>query len=273
MNAPLRHRCAPAIHPVVDPRVGLFIAGVQKCGTSTLFHHLAQHPGLAAPTTKEPHVFDNETLAWPDAAPAPLHALYPPADPHRLRFEATPISLFWPPALARIHAYNPTARLIMLVRDPVERAWSHWCMEYARGWEPLPFAQAIREGRQRLPADHPTADAWRIHSYIERGRYAAQLARAQSLFGADRILVLTLDDLARDPAATLARIATFAGIAPFARPAPLRLNPRPTHAWPALPTAADRALIASELAEDSAAFTAMTAIRWPIRAPAPARSP
>lgn len=268
MNAPLRHPRAPALHRAPDPRVGLFLAGVQKCGTSTLFHHLAQHPGLAPPTTKEPHHFDNEALAWPAADPAPYHALYPPADPTRLRFEATPISLFWPPSLARIHAYNPAARLIMLVRDPVERAWSHWCMEYARGWETLPFAQAIREGRRRLPANDPTAAPWRIHSYIERGRYAEQLARAQALFGPAQILVLTLGDLSRDPAATLARIAAFAGLAPFAPGPALRLNPRPAHPWPALPTAEDRALIAGELADDTAAFARMTGIRWPTVIPA-----
>ena len=269
MTALLRpaYTAPPPPGPDAPPtRVGLFIAGVQKCGTTTLHHYLAQHAALAPPAIKEPHVFDDEQRDWSVPDYRPLHALYPAPDPARLRFEATPISLFWPPALERIHAYNPAARLIVILRDPVERAWSHWCMEYARGWDDLPFAEAIRAGRTRLPPHDPTAPAWRVFSYIERGRYAAQLARARALFGAERILLLTLADLARDPGATLARVADFAGIPPFPPIVPTQLNPRVPVAWPALPTLADRALIVDALADDMAAFTAMTGMRWPSQA-------
>ena len=247
-------------------RLGLFVAGVQKCGTSSLFAQLARHPQLAPPAIKETHFFDNEATGWLRDARAPsyaaLHRLFPPAD-HRLRFEATPISIFWPPALARIHAYNPAAKLILIYRDPVERAWSHWRMEVARGAEDLSFAAAIREGRRRLPADARTDPAWRVHSYVERGRYAAQLARARALFGTGRILTLRLEDLVAQPAATMAQVTAFLGVAPARDVVRLHVNAGGAGPGRALPSPADAALIRAELAEDSARFAAMTGIGWP----------
>ncbi|MBX9700198.1 MAG: sulfotransferase domain-containing protein, partial [Acetobacteraceae bacterium] len=113
-----------------EGRIGVFVAGVQKAGTTTLFAHLRRHPGLVAPTAeKELHVFDDETIDW--RAPidwSRLHARFPAERRCGLRFEATPITLFWPPALARIRAYNPAARIILIFRDPIGRAVSQWRM-------------------------------------------------------------------------------------------------------------------------------------------------
>jgi hypothetical protein len=234
--------------------MGVFVAGVQKGGTSALHAYLAGHPDLCPPPRKELHFFDDETRDWRWPCRADLDAAAP--GDGRLRFEATPISLFWPGALERLAGYNPWARLILLFRCPVQRAWSHWCMEYARGVEHLPFATAIRGERQRLRDEH----SWRSFSYVERGRYGAQLAHALALFPRRQMLFLRSQDLAAQPWATLGRVSAFLGIAPFGPVAPLRVNQRPGRTWPALPDDADRRLIMDELGEDLARFARLSGV-------------
>lgn len=239
-------------------RMGVFIGGVQKGGTSALYAYLARHPDLCPPPHKELHFFDDETRDWRWPSGAALDALAP--GDGRLRFEATPITLFWPGALERLVAYNPWARLILIFRDPVERAWSQWCMDYARGAECLPFARAIREGRGRVAGLPPWADERRVCSYVERGAYGAQLAHALSLLPRRQMLLLRSQDLADAPGHTLARVSDFLGIAPFGPVRPLRVNERADIVWPGWPTEADRALIMDELGDDLARFARLSGL-------------
>ena len=205
--------CLPAPNP--QGKVGLFLAGVQKGGTTSLFELLRRHPQLAAPGRKETHFFDDESLGWPLRDERPLHDWYDADSAGRLRFDATPIYAFWAPALDRILAYNHAARFILLFRDPVARAVSHWRMERGRGAEDLGFAEAVRAEPQRLAAAPAWSRAWREHSYVARGRYGEQLARLLSRFPRDQMLLQRSDELHRDQGATLARIAAFLGIDPF----------------------------------------------------------
>ena len=195
-------------------KVGLFLAGVQKAGTTSLFTRLAQHPELAAPHGKEPHFFDNETLAWPTPDYAPLHASYP-ADDGRLRFDATPVYSFWEPAMARIHRYNPEARIILILRDPALRALSQWRMARARGAEDLSFAEAIRAEPARLAAAPPWSLFWAMKSFAARGHYGEQLARIYAHFPRDRVLLLRSEDFFAHQGNVLDVIARFLGVAPF----------------------------------------------------------
>ncbi len=196
-----------------DARVGFLVAGVQKGGTTALFDHLRALPALQLPAIKEAHFFDcEEGVDWAAPDYAPYHALF--EDDARLRGEATPIYLYWPNALERIARYNPAMRLILLFRDPIERAWSHWKMEYARGSETEPFAWCIREGRARMAAGTPYPGFHRVFSYVERGFYGRQLARVTGLFPRAQLLLLASRELKRDPAGTIARICRFLGVDP-----------------------------------------------------------
>ncbi len=184
-----------------------------------------EHPELAAPAHKEPHFFDDETIDWERPDYGALHALYPSGTNGGIQFDSTPIYSFWPPSPARIAAYNPSARFIMLFRDPIERAWSHWRKEYTRGIETLPFAEAIREGRRRLEAVPATTEANRIFSYVERGCYTGQLKRLLGCFPPEQLLCLRSQDLLHDPRGVLGQVAGFLGIAPFPDTKPRRENP------------------------------------------------
>ncbi|MET3527152.1 sulfotransferase domain-containing protein [Phenylobacterium koreense] len=190
-------------------KIDFIIAGVQKAGTTALFDYLSDDPAYALPKTKEVHFFDDETIDWRNPDYAAYHAQFDWSRP-AIRGEATPIYIYWPNALERIAAYNPQIKLIIMLRDPVERAWSHWRMETSRGVEPHPFSWCIREGRQRLFEAEP----WGVHrefSYVERGFYAEQMERALGLFGRDQVLIINADDLRSTPTESLARVAAFVG--------------------------------------------------------------
>lgn len=241
--------------------VSIFVCGAQKGGTTSLFAHFRDHPGLSHPAVKELHFFDDEGEDWRNPDYRRLESAFSRFDGNRPRYEMTPATAFWPGALERLSKYNPRARLVFLLRDPIERAWSHWRMERARGVEPLPFAQAIREGRDRI---HQGDDALRRHSYLERGLYAEQAERALALFPREQVLFLRSEDLARDHRATLERIARFLGIAPFPE-GPPRHEHRATILAEA-PSAADRQWIALCLRDDLPRLPAITGLDisgWP----------
>ncbi len=242
-------------------RVGIYLAGVQKAGTTSLHGYLAAHPALAAPRVKETHFFDDEGQDWTAPDYDTFHAYFP--EEAGRGFDATPITSFWPPSLGRIQRYNPAARLIIVLRDPIERAYSHWAMEQRRGAETLAFADAIRAGRARLPTSDPLRPEWRVFSYVERGFYAGQVRRALDLFPRRQLLFLDAHELRLAHAAVLTRIAGFLGLPPF--PAlPRRLD----HAAPPGlgPTAADREYLRALFAADAAALAGLTGLdlqHWP----------
>lgn len=234
--------------------VDVFIAGVQKSGTTSLFSYFQRHPGLSGSRVKETHHFDNEALDWSTINQDRFHAFFDRKPPGTRYFEATPIYCFWPSSLERIHRYNPQARIVLIFRDPIERAYSHWRMERLRGTEQLSFASAIREGRTRLSKDDPTGGSWRDQSYVERGFYGRMLARARSVFLPEQILCLNSMALERDHQAALASIARFLAIDDFP-PVPV-IREHQTPATPHLDRvrSEDHAYLREVYAEDLALF-------------------
>jgi Sulfotransferase domain len=200
------------------PLVNFLIAGVQKAGTTALYDYLAEMGDVALPKMKELHFFDDEARDWAAPDYGAYHAHF--ADSAgRPRGEATPIYLYWPGALERIAHYNPAMKLIVLLRDPVARAWSHWRMETARGAETQPFGWCIRQGRQRLFDARP----WGHHrefSYVERGFYGEQLEHALGLFPREQLLILRAEDLRADPGPELGKVRAFLDLPPATTPAP-----------------------------------------------------
>ncbi len=205
-------------------KVDFVVVGAQKAGTTALFDHLSDDPRLNLSTVKETHFFDDESVDWARPDYGAYHAHFDLTRPGPMG-EATPIYIFWPESLERLAAYNPDVRLILMLRDPVKRAFSHWQMEYARGVETLPFAEAIREGRARLDGKAPNHPDRRVFTYVERGFYGEQVERLLGLFPRDRLLVLRADDLRHDPTRTLASAYGFLGMDAPAGP----IAPRDVH--------------------------------------------
>jgi hypothetical protein len=204
------------------PLVNFIIAGVQKGGTTALFDYLSDDPAIALSRVKEVHFFDDETQDWSQPDYGAYHRHFDDAK-GGLCGEATPIYAYWPNSLERIAAYNPAMKIILVLRDPVQRAWSHWRMEYARGVETKPFAWCIRQGRRRLFDAAP----WGHHrefSYVERGFYGEQVARLLEVFPRGQVLILRSEDLRADPAPALATVRGFLGLPPGPPAAPREVH-------------------------------------------------
>jgi hypothetical protein len=241
-------------------RVAFLVAGIQKGGTSALFEYLRALPSIQMPAIKEAHFFDDErTVDWATPDYALYHALF--SDDGRLRGEATPIYIYWPNSLERIARYNPAMKFILLFRDPIERAWSHWKMEYAKRKEREPFAWCIREGRARLADGDPAAPGYhRVFSYVERGFYGRQVERLFSLFPREQCLILRSEDLNMDPDGTLGRVCTFLGVPPVRGIAARTVHPARDLPYPSELTEEDRALLAGLYRPDLARFEHLTGL-------------
>ncbi|QRG04804.1 sulfotransferase [Xanthobacter dioxanivorans] len=253
------------------PFVNFVVVGVQKAGTSALFHFLAQHPQVAMPTVKELHFFDDDRRCWD----APDYRDYHGRFPRRrgcVVGEATPSYIWWPGALARLADYNPRLKVIALFRDPVDRAHAHWRMSRARGLDALDFSTAIRAEGRRLDGLAPQAPERRHLSYVARGFYGQQVDRLYDVFPRRQVLMLRKEDLANDHAATLARVFAFLGLPP-AKIEPCRIF---EGAASEAPAPQDVAYLAATYAADLARFALLTGLpvsAWAggcARGPAPA---
>ncbi|WP_336207958.1 sulfotransferase [Nonomuraea sp. LPB2021202275-12-8] len=219
------------------------VAGAQRCGTTSLYRALAQHPLLLKPVLhKGVHYFDagyQRGLSWyrghfPLRVGAALLARRHGTGP--LAFESSPYYLFHPLAGERIAADLPGVKLIVLVRDPVERACSAHSHELARGFETesnFEYAVELETGRlagaeESLRARPYSAHhSHRHHAYLARGRYAEQLDRLEPLFGRDRILVLDSHRFFAEPEQAYDRVLEFLGVPRLGCPEFERHNGRP----------------------------------------------
>lgn len=205
------------------------IAGVQKAGTTALWRYLSQHPQIRFGSRKELHFFDNERLNWdyPDYEILHREFVEDSWDEGLVCGDATPICTYWTPCLERIHNYNPSIKLIVSLRDPIERAFSHWRMETRRNAETMSFCEAIRNGRTRVTEQAQRDGLHRVYSYVERGFYARQFNDLLGFFPREQVLLLRSDDIAEDHLVALARVSAFLEISTFPNLPGSRMNVHP----------------------------------------------
>ena len=196
-------------------RVDFLIAGVQKGGTSALDAHLRKHPEICLASGKEVHFFDSEGRfpVGPSDDYADYHAIFKPGPATKITGEATPIYMYWKSAPGRIRAYNPEMKILIVLRNPIERAFSHWNMERERGTDKLSFWEALQNEEVRcrtaLPLQHT------VYSYVDRGFYMTQLRRIWDHFPQDQVLILRNETLRQHPGPTLDQVCQFLGVARF----------------------------------------------------------
>jgi hypothetical protein len=196
--------------PSRDGIVGAQIIGTQKGGTTALFDFLSEHYQIGTPSgIKETHFFDNEALF--ESGP-PDHGAYESLFESNantiIRLEATPIYMYWRPVASRLAAYNPALKLIMILRDPVERAISQWQMEFSRGTEADTFQVAIERELEYVNR----GEQRRVRSYIDRGYYGLQIRRLLTFFPREQMLFLRQEDLLSDHRGSLGRAYAFLGV-------------------------------------------------------------
>jgi hypothetical protein len=211
------------------PLPEFLIIGAQRCGTTSLYKYLAQHPQFRSATlrTKGVHFFDtryDKGLSW--------YRAHFPTTAYRAYFrarhgadlvtgEASPYYLFHPQVPHRLARHLPDVKLIVMLRDPIERTYSQWQHELSRGFEDVDvFEQALEREPERLAGevDRLQADpghhsfSHQHHSYVARSRYADQLEVYRSLFPAAQIHVVKAEDFFSDPGIEYARVLEFLGL-------------------------------------------------------------
>jgi Sulfotransferase domain len=233
-------RSTSRLRPLPD----FLIIGGQRCGTTSLYYDLRAPPQVVPALAKEVHFL---SLHWSRGegwyrARFPLRANKTGPGQAPLTFEATPYYLFHPLAPARAAQLLPEVKLLVLLRDPVARAWFHYRHMVRLGLEPLSFPEAIAQEPVRLAGEveriqaDPGYDAvrHRRYSYLARGAYATQLRQWLGQFPADRFLVLCTERLGADPAGCYGKVLGFVGLpgwTPSAFPLHTR-NPRASSGMP-----------------------------------------
>lgn len=195
-----------------------------KAGTTSLFSWLEGHPQLAASREKEVHYFDMNFHRGAGWYARQFIRPRRTANGGRTRpFESSPYYLFEPRVPARIRGLVPEARIVVTLRDPVDRAFSHYHNNRRLGREPLSFEEAIDAEDRRLAGEEERllADPGYVslvhkrYSYLRRGLYAEQLDRWMRHFLPSQILVVDASRLLADPAAVLAEVLTFLSLDPW----------------------------------------------------------
>ena len=194
----------------------LFVVGAVKSGTTSLWAYLKQHPDIFFPEMKEPHYFTH-----PHPAPEQRHCiryiateddylrLYGTCDGSKYCGDASPSYLWSEIAAQGISQHSPQAKIIIILRDPVQRAYAQYLMDFNEGVTDLNFTAALHKDWERVDK------GWGISQlYVELGMYHDQIQRYFSLFGRRSVKVLLLEDLKRKPLQTLQEIAQFLEISP-----------------------------------------------------------
>ncbi len=206
------------------------ILGAQKAGTTSLHSYLMEHPRIAPALVKEIHFFDYNYArgeAWYRAHFPTRLAKWRGA--FQLTGEGSPYYLFHPLAPRRVKQLAPRAKLIALLRNPVERAYSHYHHQVRLGLETLAFQDALDLETERLAGEFEKLRAapdyysfnYQNYSYCARGMYADQLERWFRYFPRAQFLILQSETFYRAPAAVLQRVLDFLG-APRWEPASYR---------------------------------------------------
>lgn len=187
------------------------IAGVQKCGTTSLFQALDLHPRVVRPANKEIHFFDQHWRRGQDW----YARQFPDLAVGQMTGEATPVYSYGATARKRLIRTLPHARIVLVLRDPVSRAYSHY-WHSRRNQETLPtFEEALAAEGDRLASGNPLNA--RRFSYFDRGRYVAQVRPLLRAYG-DNLMVTTLEQLMADPESEVARVMRHVGLDPTEAP-------------------------------------------------------
>ncbi|MBN2825241.1 MAG: sulfotransferase domain-containing protein [Campylobacterales bacterium] len=192
-------------------KVNFLIIGVQKGGTTALDSYLRKHPQISMAKQKEVHYFDNESNFENSPDYDKYHQYFEEND--KLKGETTPIYIYWNNAIERIWEYNKNIIIIVILRNPIERAYSHWNMELSRNAEKMDFYDAIiHEGertKEALPYKH------RVYSYVDRGFYSEQLRNLYRYFDKSQVLVIKNEHLKQYPLETLNQVCAFLKVDKF----------------------------------------------------------
>jgi len=196
----------------VDRKPDFFIVGAPKAGTTSLYHYLIQHPDIFMPTRKEPYFFGD----WREHQKQDLQKylnLFRGVPKSKVAGEASTAYLYLERAAKEIKTFQPDAKIIIGLRNPVDRAYSQY-WHYVRNGLNESFEEELEAEEKRL------REGWRGFRpglvppayYIESGRYSKHVARYINIFGSEQVKVYLFEDLAADPEGVCLEIFKFLGV-------------------------------------------------------------
>jgi Sulfotransferase domain len=200
----------PAL-PMREKWPNFFLVGAAKAGTTSVYAYLSQHPQVFFPCIKEPHFFTQVRVSehqrpFVEAIieRAEYLRLFREAHDFRVVADASPSYLWHPDVPHRIRTQVPDAKIAILLRDPVERAHSHYLMDYREGVQDLDFYDALVHDLSRREK------GWGISSlYFELGQYAQQVSRYLETFPPEQVRILFFEDFRRDVKRSLRELVKF----------------------------------------------------------------
>ena len=196
---------------------GFLVIGGKRCGSTSLTSWIFQHPDVApCRTAKGTHYFDvhhHRGWQW-------YRGSFPPVGSGHLTGEGSPYYSFHPASLDWIAAELPDVKLLLVLREPAARAYSHYNYNVKRGFEDLPIEQALDAEPERLAGEEerlladPEYPAWnfRHFGYLARGHYDDHVASVLARFPAEQLLVIKSEALFTEPATELARVWEYLGL-------------------------------------------------------------
>lgn len=195
-----------------ERKVDFFIVGAAKSGTTSAFRYLSSHPDLFMPGDKEPHFFgDQRPFAKYGQYPRyeDYIALFAQARHDQLLGEGSTAYLYSETAPREIYRYNPSAKIVILLRDPRDRAYSLYWHHIRDFSEPLgtTFEQALAFEEERIRKKW----AFGFH-YLRSGLYSGQVARYRQQFGPDQVKIMLMEDMTDDPQAAMDFVCAFLGV-------------------------------------------------------------
>ncbi len=228
-----------------NSKPGYIIIGAQKSGTTSLYQWIVQHPNVQQALRKEIHYFDRhheKSVAW--------YLSHFPQSQDTGRFllgEATPNYFFHPTAARRLSQLFPDIKLILVLRNPIERAYSHFQHNIRRNRIQGTFEKALAleeeifsANKGQLPEVFSQTPEYWWHSYVNRGIYSRQLEIWQKYFQPEQLLIFKSEEMFRHPDRTAAKTYDFLGLKPFKG---VSLTPRNCYSYPQMRPATRKKLV------------------------------
>tara|TARA_B100001540_G_scaffold179083_1_gene157925 strand:+ start:1735 stop:2604 length:870 start_codon:yes stop_codon:yes gene_type:complete len=198
-------------------KVNFFIVGAPKAGTTSLHYYLDEHPNINMSSIKETNYFSHQeikeqNLYYKVSSINTLdeyYALFQKKSKDILFGETSPSYLFYRDVASKIKAYNSEAKIIIILRNPIDRAYSHYLMDYRLGLVKSSFSDIINQR-----SIHKDSKLY-YQQYIELGNYSSQIDRYYNEFSADQILILDYDDFINDTHQAISRVFSFLSLDNF----------------------------------------------------------
>ena len=204
------------------PEPNFFIVGAPRAGTSSLWRYLSQHPEIFMTAKKEPTYFCHTHPTHGVKTLEEYLALFAEAGGYRVIGEASPDYFASPESAGLIHERYPEAKIIIILRNPVDRAYSLYRLNCSLGVERMPtFERALAREEARLKSDNfkrRNPLFWRSCLYFRAAFMSEHVARYRDLFGAERLHVMLMSDLKQRPVEAMRELYTFLGVDPEFRP-------------------------------------------------------